>query len=518
MAKTQEFDYYHSEESNDFRFIRVPRQLMTDPRFRDLSSEAKLLYSLLLDRMSLSAKNGWWDEQHRVFIYFTVKEIQEIFSCSKNKAIWLLEELDTAKGVGLIERVRQGQGKPAKIYVKKFTTAENSDGLQKSELLTSQNETSGGSISENQEVKKQDSNYTDKNYTERINQSIYQRKRSFETPGIGLMDRLIISTVISNALEKDHSPPRQLCIGSRAGRRSLDKPNCVGPASTSFVKQMTLVKNKKTVHNPPEQWVTFSDTHQAIIDRETWDIVRKIREQRHRPTKMGEMGMFSGLAFCADCGARLYHCRSTTMEYRQEWYTCSNYRNRKGCSAHYIRAVVLERLVLQNLQRVLSYAQEDEEAFAYRLMENSQAAKSAEREQAKRELERQKRRDGELDFIIQRLYEDMISGRITEGRFEKLSSAYEQEQGELKQAMAGLEETIQKGQRQETDIQSFLKLVRKYTAPTELTPAMLREFVEKIVVHAPDKSSGHRVQQIDIYYNFIGENDFSPEYSKKATA
>ncbi len=112
----------------------------------------------------------------------------------------------------------------------------------------------------------------------------------------------------------------------------------------------------------------------------------------------------------------------------------------------------------------------------------------------------------------------MISGRITEGRFEKLSSAYEQEQGELKQAMAGLEETIQKGQRQEADIQSFLKLVRKYTAPTELTPAMLREFVEKIVVHAPDKSSGHRVQQIDIYYNFIGENDFSPEYSKRATA
>ncbi len=216
MAKTQEFEYYHGEESDDFQFIRIPRQLMTDPRFRGLSSEAKLLYSLLLDRMSLSAKNGWWDEQHRVFVYFTIKEIREIFSCSKNKAIWLLEELDTAKGVGLIERVRQGQGKPAKIYVKKFTTVENSSDLQESELLTSQNEPSSGLISKNQEVEKRDANYTDKNYTERINQSIYQRKHSFETAGIGLMDRLIIP-----------------CADS--------KPSVTVRASTSFVKQMTLL-------------------------------------------------------------------------------------------------------------------------------------------------------------------------------------------------------------------------------------------------------------------------------------
>ncbi len=208
MTKTQEVDYYHGEEADDFQFIRIPRQLMTDPRFRGLSSEAKLLYSLLLDRMGLSARNGWWDEQHRVFVYFTIKKIREIFSCSKNKAIWLLEELDTVKGVGLIERVRQGQGKPAKIYVKKFTAVENSSNLQESELLTSQNETSGGSISENQEVEKQDRNYTDKNYTEEVNQSINQQKRSFETPGTELMDRLIISTATSNALEKSHSPPR----------------------------------------------------------------------------------------------------------------------------------------------------------------------------------------------------------------------------------------------------------------------------------------------------------------------
>lgn len=247
MPEKFQLDFYHGERLNDFQFIRVPRQLMTDPHFRGLSSEAKLLYSLLLDRMSLSARNGWWDEQHRVFVYFTVKEIREVFSCSKNKAIWLLEELDTAKGVGLIERVRQGQGKPAKIYVKKFTTVENSEDLQESEALTSQNEPSSCLICGNQEVEKRDANYTDKNYIEEFNQSINQQKRSFETPGTGLIDGLIIPTPISNMLEKGYSPPSQPRIGIGAGlppcestqrnkcaQRNLDKPNCVGPASTSF--------------------------------------------------------------------------------------------------------------------------------------------------------------------------------------------------------------------------------------------------------------------------------------------
>ncbi len=239
MPEKLQLDFYHSEGLDDFQFIRVPRQLMTDPRFRELSSEAKLLYSLLLDRVSLSARNGWWDEQHRVFVYFTVKEIREIFSCSKNKAIWLLEELDTAKGVGLIERVRQGQGKPAKIYVKKFTAVENSDDLQKSELLISENETSSSLISENQEVEKRNANYTDKNYTEEANQSINQRKHGFERPGTGLMDRLIIPIARNNALEKGHSPP----ILSKGHPAVVwTSPTALGQQVRHLVAQMTLVR------------------------------------------------------------------------------------------------------------------------------------------------------------------------------------------------------------------------------------------------------------------------------------
>ena len=291
--------------------------------------------------------------------------------------------------------------------------------------------------------------------------------------------------------------------------------------TTNFKTTKLSYKCKKTIENTPDKWAVFENTHKAIIDLETWEIVQKNREQRRRPTKMGEMGMFSGLAYCADCGARLYHCRTTSWTHEQECYTCASYRTKKQCSAHYIRAVVLEQLVLQNLQRVVAYAQDDEDEFVQRVMENKTVAQRCEQERAKRKLERQERRINELDAIIQRLYEDRVAGALSVERFAKLSEGYEKEQTDLKQSAEELREIVASAEAQAVNVQSFLKIVKKYTEPTELTPALLREFVEKIVIHAPDKSSGHRVQRIDVHYNFIGEIDFSPEfsqYSKKTTA
>ena len=197
--------------------------------------------------------------------------------------------------------------------------------------------------------------------------------------------------------------------------------------------------------------------------------------------------MFSGLAYCADCGARLYHCRTTSWTHEQECYTCASYCTKKQCSAHYIRAVVLEQFVLQNLQRVVAYAQDDEDEFVQRVMENKTVAQRCEQERAKK---KQERRINELDAIIQRLYEDRVAGALSVERFAKLSEGYEKEQEELKQSAEELREMVVSAEAQAVNVQSFLKIVKKYTEPTELTPALLREFVEKIVVHAPDKSSG----------------------------
>ena len=116
------FDYYYGDESSQFSFYRIPRQLVTGQQFKKISTDAKLLYGLLLDRMGLSARNSWYDDAGRVYIFYTLDEIQEDLNCGHEKAVKLLSELDTDKGCGLIERMKQGQGKPTKIYVKRFTT------------------------------------------------------------------------------------------------------------------------------------------------------------------------------------------------------------------------------------------------------------------------------------------------------------------------------------------------------------------------------------------------------------
>ena len=288
--------------------------------------------------------------------------------------------------------------------------------------------------------------------------------------------------------------------------------------TTNFKTARLSFKSKKKIANSPDKMGTFENTHEAIIDKETWDIVQNIRAQRRRPTKMGEMGMFSGLAFCADCGKKLYHCRSTKWTEEQECYTCSTYRTHKGCSAHYVRAVVLEQLVLQNLQRVMAYVREDEDEFIRQVMRTKLAAQSAEQEQNRRKLDKQLRRIDELDIFIQRLYEDHVMGKLNAERFAKLSESYEKEQSELKASVSLLQASVDAAESEALNVSSFLKVVRKYTVPEKLTPVMLREFVEKVIVHAPDKSSGSRVQQIDVHYNFIGQIDFSIEFSKKTTA
>ena len=172
---------------------------------------------------------------------------------------------------------------------------------------------------------------------------------------------------------------------------------------------------------------------------------------------------------------------------------------------------------MQNLQRVMAYVKDDEDEFVRLVMRNKLNARMAEQEQAKRQLEKQERRILELDSIIQRLYEDHVIGKLTAERFVKMSAGYEQEQADLKNSVKELRELVSTMETEEVNIQSFLKIVKKYTEPTELTPLLLHEFVEKIVVHAPDRSSGQRVQQIDVHYNFIGEIDLSPEYIKTNT-
>lgn len=198
-------------------------------------------------------------------------------------------------------------------------------------------------------------------------------------------------------------------------------------------------KSKKVIRNPEEKQVVFENTHVALIDQETWDLVQKARQSRRRPTKMGDMGMFSGMVYCADCGNKLHLCRTKSWDRSLDNYVCGTYKRRRGeCSAHYIRSTVLETLVLDNLQKVIAYVRDYENDFVQQVTENKAAEQMQMLSVSKRQMEQQMRRIAEIDNIIKRLYEDNLNGKLSDSRFSKMSADYEQEQRTLENSNAEL--------------------------------------------------------------------------------
>ena len=280
--------------------------------------------------------------------------------------------------------------------------------------------------------------------------------------------------------------------------------------TVNFKTERKSFKSKHTVRNPEEKQVVFENTHEALIDPELWNVVQRLREQRCRPTRTGEPALFSGLLFCADCGNRLAAHMTTTKENFQRSYICGRYKNSRGmqmCGAHYIREDVLIDLVLNDLRNVIAYAKNYEDEFVRQMTSKTLAEQTKQQTKMKRQLEQNTRRVSEIDSIIQRIYEDMVKGALTMERFSKMSAAYEQEQKDLEVSVTELRETVAAFEQQKTNIKDFLKLVKSYTEPDQLTPEILHMFVEKIVVHEPNKVNGRRVQQIDIHYNFVGQVD-----------
>ena len=264
-------------------------------------------------------------------------------------------------------------------------------------------------------------------------------------------------------------------------------------------------KSKKRIQNPPEKQMIFKNTHPAIIRDELFETVQKIREGKRRPTATGKMSLLSGKVICADCKSKLHYCTTNGFEARQDFFTCANYRSNMGsCSAHYIRNVTLCNMVFKHIKKMLVYVQQFEETFVRDQMERLDNAMAMSISKAKVDVVTLRRRDEDLNTLFKRLYEDMVSGRITAERFDMLASEYEQEQKELKVKIVDLEDLIENGETQTKDLKQLLANVRKYTDPQELTAQMVNDLVGKIIVHAPDKSSGHRKQKIEIYYNAVG--------------
>lgn len=304
-------------------------------------------------------------------------------------------------------------------------------------------------------------------------------------------------------------PPDKFAWNGPVVAKILDRMDYLGH-TVNFKTHVKSYKHHKTIHNSPDQWKIFEDTHEAIIDKETFEIVQKIRAGKRRPTRMGEMPMFSGLLYCADCGSKLTFHRKADEPAEKHNYVCGNYRgNTSNCTMHYIRNVVVERIVLENLKEVIHYVSNYEDEFVRMIMDADVRQKNRELAQKKKKLAEIQKRIGELDTIFQRIYEDNIVGKLSDERFMKMSKGYEDEQHTLQAEADKIQNELQQEEKKSVDVKRFLAIVKKYTDLTELTPEILREFIDKIIVHAPDKSSGRRLQEIEIIYNHIGEFDHS---------
>ena len=265
-------------------------------------------------------------------------------------------------------------------------------------------------------------------------------------------------------------------------------------------------KDKSKIYFPKEQWKIFKNTHEPIIDKETWNTVQRIRENRQRPTKIGKINIFSGHLFCKDCGSKLYYCTSRSYTENRHFYRCSKYKNTssKSCTSHTIREHILKELVLENIKQVLSYIRSYEDLFIKQKLETSLEEQKKIDSINKKLLSQYENRIKDIDNLIQHIYEDNISGKITDERFTTLSLNYEKEQKELKSKVKELANKLDTIKQQKLDLTSFVSKVKQYTEISELTPEIINELIDKIYVYQSEKVNSKPTQQIDIYYNGIG--------------
>ena len=265
-------------------------------------------------------------------------------------------------------------------------------------------------------------------------------------------------------------------------------------------------KNKKRIDNDRENWVVFQDVHEAIIERAVYEQVQQKRGKiRKRRTNNGEHNMFSGLLVCADCGSNLhFHFNQGNPEIK--YFSCSNYKGNRGTctSTHYVRVDFLEEVVLGEIRRLTKFASLYEDEFVKAVIGHSQQAEQADRKLKEKELRTLLARDEELDGLFERIYEDNVSGKLSDDRFAKMSRRYEDEQKELAEKIKKLRSEIEKQSSRSMTTDMFIGLVRKYTRARKLTPRMLNELIEKIEVFNAEKIDGVWEQRLRIHYNCVG--------------
>ena len=271
----------------------------------------------------------------------------------------------------------------------------------------------------------------------------------------------------------------------------------------SFKSTRLGFKSKKRIPTSKDRRAYIENAHTPIIDSEVWEKVQMIRQGKRRRNRTGNISMFSGLLYCADCGAKLNLCIVRDKPY----FRCAKYKGNsrnKECTQHYIREDALQKLVLKQLQHFLSYLQQFERVFIRQQIDTTLAERRYELSAKQKQIEKDEKRMKELDRLFRKIYEDNVNGKLNDERFYKLSDGYEAEQEQLKQEIEVLTAEVSEAVTEATNVSKLIAVTKKYTRINELTPEILNAFVDKIIVHEREKKGGRRTQEIDIYYSYVG--------------
>ena len=276
--------------------------------------------------------------------------------------------------------------------------------------------------------------------------------------------------------------------------------------TVNFKTYSKSYKLKKRIPNDPENMFYLPDTQEAIVSQAQFDRVQELRKNKRRPAKAERQGFFSGLLFCADCGGKLHFATSKSFEGKQDHYVCNHYKSNRGtCNAHYIREDTLRDIVLERIRAVNEYIRSDVDSFQEEYLQCRKADHEQRIRDDKKKVEQAKKRLASLDVIISRLYEDFALGEISKDRYKKMSADYEKEQERLRLEIDVIEEWVKQREEMDEGLNAFIALTQKYVDVEELTQTIVNEYIKKIIVFAPDKSSGKRTQKVKIYFNFVDD-------------
>lgn len=328
-------------------------------------------------------------------------------------------------------------------------------------------------------------------------------------------EKILVPSAYYESVGRSHSQkvPTNPCSWDQATVVGILENRQYTGCAVNFKSPTVSYKVHKKIHNATEDYQIIPNMQEPIISEEQWLRVQELRKHRRRPTATGRASLFSGLVYCPDCGAKLHFCAAKSLKRNQEFWRCSNYKDGRGtCQIHYIRDVVLERIVLEAISSLADFVKCHESVFLYMLAKKTNAMRQKEHKRLEQAVEQGTKRIAEIDRLIEKVFEQNAIGVLSDERFSKMLQSYEKEQKALTQEVAESRQTLEGAKQKATDLRLLLRTLREMTEINELTPTLVNSLIERIEVHNNDKSSGHCYVKVDIYFTAVGMIDIPTEH------